>query len=161
MTDIRIADLLNNAADRVDQTDVPQTAEDTADFVDGVRWATNQVRQLAEETKAEDPGWRPDGLTEPDSREGRWQASQPPAGFRPRSAEDKRRQYEEAQAKECERRLARDLIGYVEQRLDTEAGLLQWRIAAAMRYLDQVHAPNQITLDHVRRYLTGGYDNER
>lgn len=47
-----LADLLRGAADRIDAEDLPQTAEDTADFCDGARWATAQLRQIADEANA-------------------------------------------------------------------------------------------------------------
>lgn len=59
-----VAAILRHTADLVDQADLPQTAEDTADFHDGARWATAEVRRIAGEVTADDPGWRPDGLTE-------------------------------------------------------------------------------------------------
>lgn len=48
-----LAALLNAAANTIDREDVPQTAEDTADFVDGARWATGQLRQFAVELTEE------------------------------------------------------------------------------------------------------------
>lgn len=59
-----VAVILRHTADLVDREDLPQTSEDTAIFCDGARWATAQVRQIAEQVTAEDPAWRPDGLTE-------------------------------------------------------------------------------------------------
>lgn len=58
------ADILRRTADLVDSEDLPQTADDTADFNDGARWATAEVRRIADAVTSEDPGWRPDGLTE-------------------------------------------------------------------------------------------------
>lgn len=100
-------------------------------------------------------------VAEPENQTGRMHVNPVPETIRPRSAEDKRRTYEKAQADERERRLARDLIGYVEQRLDHETGLLQWRIQAALDYMSVVQTPNEHTLNHVRRYLAGDLDNER
>jgi hypothetical protein len=59
-----LPDVLRGAADRIDAEDVPQTAEDTADFCDGARWATAQLRAIAGEADAapEDIGWLPDWL---------------------------------------------------------------------------------------------------
>lgn len=60
-----LADILRGAADRIDAEDVPQTAEDVADFVDGARWATAQLRQIAVEADAEPAGdATPDWLVE-------------------------------------------------------------------------------------------------
>ncbi|MGY5634212.1 hypothetical protein ACW7N6_38375 [Streptomyces sp. UC1A3] len=61
-----LPDVLRGAADRIDAEDVPQTAEDTADFVDGVRWATGQLRAIAGEagTAPDNTGWLPDWLVE-------------------------------------------------------------------------------------------------
>lgn len=59
-----VSDILNRTADLVDGEDLPQTAKDTADFCDGARWATAEVRRLANEVTAEDPGWRPSVLDE-------------------------------------------------------------------------------------------------
>lgn len=61
-----LPDVLRGAADRIDSEDVPQTAQDTADFIDGARWATGQLRAIAAEADASpgDPGWLPDWLTE-------------------------------------------------------------------------------------------------
>lgn len=47
-----LADILRGTADRIDAEDLPQTAEDMADFCDGVRWATAQLRQIADEANA-------------------------------------------------------------------------------------------------------------
>lgn len=47
-----LADILRSIADRIDAEDLPQTAEDTADFSDGARWATAQLRQIADEADA-------------------------------------------------------------------------------------------------------------
>lgn len=60
----KLVDVLRNAADRIDAEDVPQTAGDTADFVDGARWATGQLRAIAGEADAApgDLGWLPDWL---------------------------------------------------------------------------------------------------
>lgn len=51
-----LADTLRGTADRIDAEDLPQTAEDTAVFCDGARWATAQLRQIAEEASAEPAG---------------------------------------------------------------------------------------------------------
>lgn len=58
------AAILRHTSDLVDRTDLPQTAENTDDFCDGARWATAEVRRIADAVTAEDPAWRPDGLTE-------------------------------------------------------------------------------------------------
>lgn len=47
-----LPDILRGAADRIDAEDLPQTAEDTADFHDGARWATAQLRAVAGEVDA-------------------------------------------------------------------------------------------------------------
>lgn len=47
-----LADILRGTADRIDAEDLPQTAEDTADFCDGARWATAQLRRIADEAGA-------------------------------------------------------------------------------------------------------------
>lgn len=47
-----LADILRGTADRIDAEDLPQTAEDVADFCDGARWATAQLRQIAGEADA-------------------------------------------------------------------------------------------------------------
>lgn len=59
-----VARILRHTAGLVNGEDLPQTAKDTADFCDGARWATAQVRRIADRVTAEDPGWRPDGFTE-------------------------------------------------------------------------------------------------
>ena len=41
-----LSDILRGAADRIDAEDLPQTAEDVADFCDGARWATAQLRRI-------------------------------------------------------------------------------------------------------------------
>lgn len=51
-----LADILSGAADRIDAEDLPQTAEDVADFCDGARWATAQLRRIAGEANAEPAG---------------------------------------------------------------------------------------------------------
>jgi hypothetical protein len=58
------AGILRHTADLVDREDLPQTAEDTSDFHDGARWATAEVRRIADAVTAEGPAWRPDGMTE-------------------------------------------------------------------------------------------------
>lgn len=57
-----VAAVLRHTADLVDREDLPQTAGDTADFHDGARWATAEVRRIADQVTSEDPEWRPDGL---------------------------------------------------------------------------------------------------
>lgn len=47
-----LTEILRNAANRIDAEDLPQTAEDTANFCDGARWATAQLRQIADESGA-------------------------------------------------------------------------------------------------------------
>ncbi len=59
-----VADILRHTADLVDQADLPQTSEDTSVFHDGARWATAEVRRIADAVTSEDPEWRPDGLAE-------------------------------------------------------------------------------------------------
>jgi len=59
-----VASILRHTANTVDLEDLPQTAEDTADFCDGARWATAKVRKIADEVAADNPDWRPDGFTE-------------------------------------------------------------------------------------------------
>lgn len=51
-----LVDVLRGTADRIDAEDLPQTAEDVADFCDGARWATAQLRQIADEANAEPAG---------------------------------------------------------------------------------------------------------
>lgn len=51
-----LADILRGTADRIDAEDLPQTAEDVADFCDGARWATAQLRRIADEAGAEPAG---------------------------------------------------------------------------------------------------------
>lgn len=60
-----LPDVLRGAADRIDAEDVPQNAQDTADFIDGARWATGRLRAIAAEADAApgDIGWLPDWLT--------------------------------------------------------------------------------------------------
>lgn len=58
-----------------------------------------------------------------------------------------------------EQELAKQLVTEVEKRLNTEAPQLQWRIRNALAYLQGVNRPNAQTLKHVRRFLTGAYDN--
>lgn len=59
-----VAEILRHTAGLVDQVDLPQTAEDTADFCDGARWATAEMRRIADAVTFEDPEWRPDGMIE-------------------------------------------------------------------------------------------------
>ncbi|MFD8226867.1 hypothetical protein ACFV16_22145 [Streptomyces massasporeus] len=59
-----VSRILHCTADLVDSEDLPQTANDTADFSDGARWATAEVRRLAGEVTSEDAAWRPTGLDE-------------------------------------------------------------------------------------------------
>jgi hypothetical protein len=59
-----VAGILRRAAHMVNQEDLPQTVVDTADFCDGARWATTEMRRIADQVIAEDPEWRPDGFTE-------------------------------------------------------------------------------------------------
>ncbi len=47
-----------------------------------------------------------------------------------------------------------DVINLVEGEVHT----LQWRADQALKYMDMVERPNFHTLAHIRRYLTGGYD---
>lgn len=44
------AEVLREAARWVDNEDLPQTADDVADFCDGARWATSQLRSMADQT---------------------------------------------------------------------------------------------------------------
>jgi hypothetical protein len=59
-----VSQILRRTADLVDSEDLPQTANDTADFCDGARWATAEVRRIADAVTAEDPAWRPTSLDE-------------------------------------------------------------------------------------------------
>lgn len=55
--------------------------------------------------------------------------------------------------------LAQTLLETVRQQVNSEVPLLRARIAGALAYMEGVEEPNHITLEHVRRYLTGEYDN--
>ncbi|MDT0442294.1 hypothetical protein [Streptomyces johnsoniae] len=57
--------------------------------------------------------------------------------------------------------LAQRLIEKSEELLNHETSVLQWRIREALVYMRSVEQPNQITLDHIRRYLRGENDNLR
>lgn len=55
--------------------------------------------------------------------------------------------------------MAADLIDHVKRTHTPRLALLEDRIAAAIEYMNGVTAPNMYTLDHIRRYLDGGYDS--
>lgn len=57
-----VAALLRWAATRIDETDLPQTVDNFDDFYDGARWATRELRDLAEEFLVKDSGWLPLGV---------------------------------------------------------------------------------------------------
>jgi hypothetical protein len=59
-----VSRILHRTAELVDSEDLPQTAGSTADFCEGARWATAEVRRIADEVTVEDPAWRPTGLDE-------------------------------------------------------------------------------------------------
>lgn len=56
------------------------------------------------------------------------------------------------------RHLVDSLIADVKAKVAPRAVLLEDRIEKALAYLADVTAPNQHTVDHIRRYLTGEYD---
>lgn len=58
-----------------------------------------------------------------------------------------------------ENELAVELIKLTEQRVNAQSALLRWRIDGALTYMRTVTAPNTVTLNHIRRYLTGEYDD--
>lgn len=55
--------------------------------------------------------------------------------------------------------LARQLIDTVREAAASEAVLLQRRITATLNYLENVAAPNAITLQHARAFLSGERDD--
>lgn len=56
------------------------------------------------------------------------------------------------------RQLIDNLIADVKAKVAPRAVLLEDRIEKALAYLADVTAPNQHTVDHIRRFLTGEYD---
>lgn len=55
--------------------------------------------------------------------------------------------------------LAQQLIKTISEHTEPRAALLEDRISKALAYLGQVGTPNAHTLDHLRCYLSGEYDD--